>query len=378
MNIVQTRVIFDRKKQATSKRTALVQIEIRHQGKRKFVSTGIHVAKNQFKAGRVVNRTDAESLNKRISLQIEEIYTFVDRCNSANTGFRLSAINAMNDRQASFVDFFAKRIEERPIENSTKRQHRKVLNFLLTEYKGRLDDFSQLTLPAIIRLDDYLHARKLEDGRKMMQTTIHTYHKVIKCYINEAVKLGYTSANPYANFKNDTGQPKRRVILTTDEINLIRNYRTTSTLEAKVRDLFIVQCYTGLAYADLMDTDFTKSEGNLLQGERRKTGVRFSIYLLPPVLEILQKYNNTLPHLSYDVYNRWLKAVATAAGVKKTVTTHIGRHTFATTIALGSGLPIEVISHMLGHTDIKTTQIYTKILPQNVIEGGMKMLKHIQ
>ena len=76
-----------------------------------------------------------------------------------------------------------------------------------------------------------------------------------------------------------------------------------------------------------------------------------------------------MPKLAYDVYNRWLKSVASAAGIEKTVTTHIGRHTFATTIALGSGIPIEVVSKMLGHTDIRTTQIYAKIMPSQVIDG---------
>lgn len=379
MQQIQIRVVYDRKKQATSKKEGLIQLEVRHEAKRKFVTTGIRVTKNQFKAGRVCNREDADRLNKLITAQIDEITAYLDECNRNHSIFSLSAIGCLNATytKASFIDFFANRIEERPIEESTKKQHRKVLRFLQTEYRGHLDTFHQLTLPAISRLDDYLHTRRLDDGRPMMQTSIHTYHKVIKCYINEAIRMELTTENPYTKFRCNTGQPRRRIVLTLDELAQLNNYHTTSILQAKVRDLFLVQCYTGLAYADLMETDFSKIEGNILYGKRKKTDTPYTIYLIPQVINILKRYSYALPHLSYDVYNRWLKVVAASAGITKTVTTHIGRHTFATTVALGSGIPIEVVSHMLGHTDIKTTQIYAKIQTESIIQSGKKMLQHI-
>jgi integrase len=149
-----------------------------------------------------------------------------------------------------------------------------------------------------------------------------------------------------------------------------------------VRDLFIVQCFTGMAYADLMATDFSTAETHngtpfLPMATRFKTGTPFSLVLLPPVVEILNRYNGQLPHLAYDVYNRNLKALALACGIQKTVTTHIGRHTFATTIALGAGVPIEVVSKILGHTDIKTTQIYAKIMPQQILDGFSSIAEKI-
>lgn len=363
MKTIQVRVVYDRKKQATAKKAALIQLEVRIDGKRQFISTGIKVVKNQFKCGHVVNREDAACLNEQIAEQIASI--------SSNHSIKTSR------SYTSFIDFFASRINERPLSDGTKKQHRKVLRFLQSEYSGYLDTFAQLTLPNIIRLDDYLHSRRLDDGRPMLQTSIHTYHKVIKCYINEAIRLDLCASNPYSRFRCNTGQSRQRTILSLEEINLLSNYSTSSTLQAKVRDLFLVQCYTGLSYVDLMDMDFSASDGNLLQGVRRKTGTNYTIYLLPPVIDILRRYNYQLPHLSYDVYNRWLKAVAASAGITKTVTTHIGRHTFATTIALGSGIPIEVVSHMLGHTDIKTTQIYAKILPDNILTNGIRMTQHI-
>lgn len=381
MNRVQIRVVFDRKKTASSKKKALVQIEVRFENKRKYVSTAIKLYKNQYKTGRIVNHDDADRLNEKITNQIREINDLIDRLDHNKQRFSLDYIDHLNDAYigGSFIEFMENRISERPTCISTQKQHYKVLNFLKKEYT-HLTFFSDLTHLSIIKLDEYLKKRKV-DGHPMMQTTIHTYHKVIKLYINEAIKFEKMQDNPYRKFQDSLGTPRERTVLSLEEIGLIRNYKTLSSLEAKARDLFIIQCYTGLAYSDLMNVDFSKAERHgedfILKDMRLKTGVTFFAILLPPVIDILNKYNFQLPHLAYDVYNRTLKLVASSSGIRKHVSTHIGRHTFATTIALGSGLPIEVVAKMLGHRNIKTTQIYAKIMPKTVLEGFQKIKKAI-
>lgn len=387
MNKVIIRAIFDRKKEATKTKSATIYLEVRaNQKERRFISTSIKVYKGQFKAGRVVGREDAEQLNRRINDRMAEIYQLVSLMDERGQLFTVAMIDSLSETPAapdspSFLDFMECRINERPIRDSTKRQHRKVLNFLRTEYT-HIRTFDDLTVPAIVRLDDYLRRRKLPSGEKMCQTSIHTYHKVLKHYIREAVMLEFTTNNPYTKWSSQVGQSRQRVVLTMEEINAIRTHLTRSTLMTKVRDLFIVQCFTGMAYADLMATDFSTAETHngkpfLPMATRFKTGTPFSLVLLPPVVEILNRYNGQLPHLAYDVYNRNLKALATACGIQKTVTTHIGRHTFATTIALGAGVPIEVVSKILGHTDIKTTQIYAKIMPQQILDGFSSIAEKI-
>ena len=384
MNIVQTRVVFDRKKVATTTHAGLVQIECRHNAQRRFITTGVKVFKNQFKNGRVVGRADADTLNNRINTQLREIADIVDSLNEQKQTFtfaHLDAINSGYKPAASFIEFMATRIEQRPMAESTRTQHRKVLRFLSDEYTAiRL--FSDLTTPNIILLDDYLHRRRLPDGSPMMQTTIYGYHKIIKAYINDAIRLEITTDNPYSRFTTARGQHRPRTILTLAEIEKIRNYQTTSMLQRKVRDLFIVQCYTGLAFADLYTTDFTAitqiDDNYLLQDTRQKTGTPFAILLLPPVMDILTRYGGSLPRLAYDVYNRNLKVVSALAGVQKHISTHIGRHTFATSVAMASGIPIEIVSRMLGHTHISTTQIYAKVLPENVLAGYEKIKTNLK
>lgn len=387
MNQIQIRILHDRKKEASKTKAALIQLEVTHERKRKFISTGIKVCKGQFKNGRIVQHGNADSLNNQIQEQIKEIEAFVHSYNEQNAIFTLESLDHINDGYKeidnSFLEWFEKRIHDRYIEYSTKLQHKKVLNFLKDEYK-QIQLFRDLTPAKLQAMDEYLHHRNIgtkEQPKYMQQTSIHVYHKVLKHYINEAKIQGIMDINPYDRLKFDRGTSKPRIVLSMEEINKIRNYTTTSMLNAKVRDLFIFQCYTGLAYTDMMAIDFTKKEfvNNqwIIKDERNKTGIEYFMTLLPPVVEILNRYGGKLPHLSYDVYNRNLKAVASASGVTKHVTTHIGRHTFATTIALGSGIPIEIVAKMLGHTDIKTTQLYAKIMPKQVLEGFEQIKLHI-
>ena len=338
-----------------------------------------------MKNGRITNNADADILNDKIDLLYRHVNKIVNECNAQNIAFQFDMLDphkSYNGDSLNFLQFMARRLDERPNAPATKRQHRKVLKFLQTEYT-HIINFSDLTRKNIIALDEYLHNRTLEDGRHMCQTTIYTYHKVIRIYINEAIEMGLITESPYYNFKTPKGRSKVRVSLTDEELHQLQSYTPPTAFQQKVLDLFIIQCYTGLAYADLIRTDFTQLEkvGDdyaLTRDTRLKTGTRFILFILPPVMAILQRYNFHMPYLAYDVYNRNLKAVAIAAGIKKTVTTHIGRHTFATTVALGSGIPIEVVSKMLGHTNIQTTQIYAKILPKQVISGFQQIKQHIQ
>ena len=99
--------------------------------------------------------------------------------------------------------------------------------------------------------------------------------------------------------------------------------------------------------------------------------------LLPPVVEILKKHKFKPSITPYVCYGNHLRAIAKESGINKHITSHVGRHTFATTIALGAGIPIEVVSKMLGHTNIQTTQIYAKVLPKSVVDGFQQIKNSI-
>ena len=133
----------------------------------------------------------------------------------------------------------------------------------------------------------------------------------------------------------------------------------------RVRDLFLFCCYTGLAYADLAIFNFKDAimtDGMYrIRDERIKTGTPYNISLMDKVMNILKKYEFKLPVISNQKYNSYLKILGAFCEIKKKLTSHVARHTFATTVTLAQGVPLETVSKMLGHKHITTTQIYAKI-----------------
>lgn len=384
MKAIQVRVLFDRKGQATAKKSALVQLEIRYNKDRKFMSTGVKVCKGQFKNGRVVGREDADVLNDKINALCKKINEIYIDCISTSRNFNLSMIDDDTSQfsKMSFIDFVRKRTEEKRCSEATRRQNRLFSNIL--ELSGIIRDFDDIKLPKVRAFDDWMKSHKgLRTNRPLEDNTIKAYHARLRAFINEAITFELVKQNPYSQFKQSRFQSKPRIVLTMEELEMLKSW-TPSTYPRRIAlDLFLIQCYTGLSYSDLMATDFTKTEDRngilfLPRTTRVKTGTQFYIMLLPPVVKILEQYEYILPRIALSQYSLCLKSIEKETKIGKHITSHVGRHTFATTIALGSGIPIEVVSKMLGHTNIQTTQIYAKILPQQVVDGFNKIREHVK
>ena len=156
----------------------------------------------------------------------------------------------------------------------------------------------------------------------------------------------------------------------------------------QVRDVFIFACYTGLAYADIaqLRADNIKKmfDGKLwIITHRQKTKTNVNVPLLPKAEKILKKYEGKfldgvlLPVLSNQKTNAYLKEIADICGIEKNLTFHLARHTFATTMTLGKGVPIESVSKMLGHTNIQTTQIYARITNEKISHDMENLAKNL-
>lgn len=163
-----------------------------------------------------------------------------------------------------------------------------------------------------------------------------------------------------------------------DELQSIRNIELNDRQLQKVRDQFIFQCYTGLSWVDLYMFDYDRCtvEHNgvaYIDGERIKTGTKFYTPILTPAMEILKKYDYKFTVPTVQSFNRSLKIIAELIGLKKPLTSHIVRHTFATTVVLANDVPIETLSKMLGHTKVSVTQVYAKILNSSVEKHAEKL-----
>lgn len=227
----------------------------------------------------------------------------------------------------------------------------------------------------------------LKSERKCDHNTTVKYLSNFKKIVNICIKNGWLSRDPFFGYKM-TKREIERPYLTEDELNRLASKTFMLERISQVRDIFLFSCYTGLAYVDVLQlTQAQIATG--MDGEkwiytsRQKTNTATRIPLLPPALEILEKYKDhpvcikqgrLLPVSSNQKMNAYLKEIADLCGITKKMTTHIARHTFATTVTLTNGVPIETVSKMLGHRNLKTTQHYAKILDKKVSED-MGMLK---
>ena len=364
------RFVFDRKHVATKNKKGLVQIEVTSEGKRKWIGTSVKLYSDQWnEKKKVVNSVNSIQLNALLDGQMAKLNDFILELIRNNQQFDFEKLNVFlekSNHSDSFIDFVRERISERKdIEESTRKQHRTLLQSL--ENFGKINYMDDLTKANITFYDDFLHSQGFS------QPTIYNYHKRLKRYLNEAIKFGLLYENPYLGLHFDRGKFEKRKYLTDEELEKIRTCIINMQSIDRVRNLFLFQCYTGLAYADFEKFNFEKDveERNgkyIISDRRKKTNEDYKIVLLTPAIEILKKYGYKLPIISNQKYNVALKVVAQYAGIDKNITTHMGRHTFAV-FALNNGVPIEIVSKMLGHTNIRTTQIYAKVLNSEVEKG---------
>ena len=199
--------------------------------------------------------------------------------------------------------------------------------------------------------------------------------------VNYCLKSGWLQKDPFFGYK----MAKKEVIreyLTDTELQAIKSKVFSIDRLNQVRDIFVFSCYTGLAYIDVFQLTPNQIgrgiDGNLwIFTNRQKTNTPSRIPLLPQAQEIIERYKanpkcicegKILPVVSNQKMNAYLKEIADVCGITKKLTFHIARHTFATTITLSNGVPIETVSKMLGHRDIKITQHYAKILDKKISE----------
>lgn len=376
MNYPTTRIVFDRKHVSSNTKEGLVQLEVLFKGVRRYFSTGVKVTKNRWsRSGKVTGCMDMIVMNRRI----DEMKRMVDKYivglmeNEEPFDFdRFKAWMVASDEQGiGFVDWVEKRIAERnDIRKSTKRNHMKLVALL--RKIGNIRTFADVTKKNVLKMDTYLHSTGIR------QTTIASYHKFMKTYVHDAMSSGLIEKDPYIGVKIDIGKSVWGRFLTVDEVEAIEKAEMPTESLERVKDLFLFQCYTGLAYADLMRFDMSKAvKGEkyyLVTDDRKKTGEGYTVVLMEKAMDILKKYDYKLPKMTCEQYNMRLKIMADACGIEKPIASHFGRRTCGM-LLLNYGFPIEIVSKVLGHSNIKTTQqAYAKILDRTVENEFIKKI----
>lgn len=356
------KVIFDRRKTSSKDREGTIEIYVSQDGKKKYIPTGVRVLPKNFKNGVVTGRADSVELNDIIAEKIHQVQSLsfdmvsIDRIDKVHMG------------AVAFCDWLDEQVEKHNVRESTKRQHRVMARFVRDSRLFKT--FDDVTASRIRSMDAMLHENFTN------QNTIHGYHKRLKVYVIKAYQNGYLKENPYDKVKVARGKSTSIKYLTEEERDRIEALELSNGMELS-RDLFIFACYTGLAYADIASitpADIIEENGReYILGSRQKTDSDYKIVILPKAKELLEKYNYTMNIITNQRANTYLKVIAEMAGIRKNLTMHMGRHTFATW-ALRKGVNIEVVSKMLAHADITTTQIYAKVLQEEVDKGYDKLL----
>ena len=212
----------------------------------------------------------------------------------------------------------------------------------------------------------------------------------LKCVLYIAVAKHWVSHHPFLEF-HCRPAPAERTRLTDDEICRLMALDLRYHRQRAIRDMFIFCCFTGLAYADLRNLryrDIIVNEAGVpcIYAKREKTGTEYRIQLLPSPLQLIEQYRGYPGKLSEDrifpVKDRnsmitTLKKLAARAGIDKNLSTHVGRHTFATTLTLAKDVPLKTVSVMLGHKHITTTEIYAKITASKMKNDMSRLEEHL-
>lgn len=227
-------------------------------------------------------------------------------------------------------------------------------------------------------IQEYIHFLKAQ--KDLQENTVIRYMKVVKKITNMALANDWMEKDPFINIRFHE-QEVHKEFLTKEELEALQNKTFSIPRLELVRDIFLFQCWTGLAFIDVSELKpedlVPDNQGNLwIRKARQKTKIMCNIPLLDIPLAILDKYkghplakkkDTLLPVPCNQKMNSYLKEIADFCGIKKSLSTHTGRHTFSTVIALANNVSLENVAKMLGHTNTKMTQRYAKVLDQSIL-----------
>ena len=257
-------------------------------------------------------------------------------------------------------------------------------NFIKKTYGTDDIDIEQINSSFIYNLESYLkYESTFKDIVGIKNNSVVKYFKNFKTMCNYAIKLDLITKNPF-NCYDGKLKVKDATFLSLEELNLIESKEFKIERLEKVKNIFLFSCYTGYAPIDackLTPSNLIKDSTGIfwIKTDRIKTGIRANVPILPKTQKIIDKYSGQyptlLPKLSNQKMNAYLKEIAEICGIEKKLTWYVARHTFATTVTLGNGIKIENVSAMMGHTNIKQTQHYAKVLDSSIMEDMSKIFE---
>ncbi len=261
-----------------------------------------------------------------------------------------------------------------------KTTEKYIEKFLKQKFKRKDIDLVELNYKFITDFEHFLRKYQPEDHHLPMgNNTVMKHIERLRKMTNLAVRLGWLDKDPFVAYRLSFKRVERE-FLTQLELDTIKKKQFKIKRLQYVKDLFVFSCYTGLSYIDVMNLQPNNirigiNGMNWIITQREKTMTPVRIPILSQAQVLIDKYKDhprsankgtIFPNISNQKLNSYLKEIADVCEIDKNLTFHVARHTFATTVTLTNGVPIESVSKMLGHTDLKTTQIYAKVVEKKI------------
>lgn len=343
------------------------------------------------------NKQEAKLLNRYLEQIRNKVYEAYEELLNENKLITAQAIKARflgeDEKYRSMLELFEyhNNLMVTKLHKDTMKHYRttqKYLKMFLSEkYKTDNMYLNNLNYAFIIDFEHFLKAHQPNDHqRKISNNTAMKHLQRLRKMVTMAFHLEWLDKDPFVRFKSSF-EKREREFLTEIELKNLEKFSSRVERLNMVRDLFVFSCYTGISFIDMNKL----SKSNIVKGidgndwivtKRQKTKASVKIPLLEKTKELIIKYQNTprviasnslLPRLSNQRINSYLKEIADLCEIKKNLTFHMARHTFATTVTLSNGVPIETVSKLLGHTKIATTQIYARVIEKKISEDINKL-----
>ncbi len=392
-------LFYLKKSKVDSQGKAPIYLRITVDGKRSEITTKRYLESNRWsnEANRAIGRTeDIRELNAYLDILTAKVYRhhkdLIEANRQVTSETLKNQILGIEEKERTLVALFkshnanVKKLVGKEFAPGTLERYETVLkhiqDFIKVQYNVTDISLKNVDHQFITGFEFYL-----KTTRNCAHNSTIKYIKNFKKIIRIAQANNWINSDPFINYKVHLKDVERE-FLSEEEIQAMINKNLHTPRLDLVRDIFIFCCFTGLAYSDVKKL----TQNNLVMGidgeqwiktKRTKTDTRSNIPLLSTPMSIIKKYENhpevvikevLLPVLSNQKSNAYLKEIADLCGINKNLTTHLARHTFATTVTLTNGVPLESVSKMLGHKSIKTTQHYAKILDLKVSDD-MQLLR---
>jgi len=401
MKINKLSVLFLLDKVKTNKQGKCpIKCRITYNGNRKPFSTGLFINPNQWQSKQQLAKPPNEEntfINNELSLiknKINQVFLFLQ---VQGNEFSIEDIYSQyqgkptikkNEHVLSYYKQYLSKIKKLvglEIKDNTYNKFVYVGNHLeaFLKWKFKKSDFplNELSLQFLDDFDYYLKTEK-----KQQQITINKTIQRLRTPIKQAISEGYLDRDPFILHKSKTVR-KVVIFLTTEELKTLEETVFQQKRLSTIQDLFIFCCYTGLAYNEMANLEKHNIQigfdgMNWIQMKREKTQRQISIPILPKAQEIIDKYSNdnklVFTSISNQKFNSYLKEIADIVGIEKRLTHHIARKTFASTVLLFNDVPMEIVSELLGHSNMTITQeSYGKVVQKKVSEEMQKLKQKI-